>query len=119
MVHAGVYERLLDTVAVDRRRRLIGVLLDDREQVPEQSLLERRQIGPLRRGVDVGIAQVVDRGPRAGRQRERGRADAIPVRRGRSAVCSGLIATADRSGQALGGWFALLRYRRPSSYRCT
>jgi hypothetical protein len=40
MVHAGEDKRLLDPVAVDRGRGLLGVLLDDREQVPEQSLLK-------------------------------------------------------------------------------
>ena len=116
VVHAGVDERLLDPLAVDRRRRLVGVLLDDREQVTEQSLLDRRQIGALAPDVDVGVGDVVHRGARAGSHR-RGRARAIARGRGRSAVCSGLVATADRSAQALGGWFVLLRYRRPSSYR--
>jgi hypothetical protein len=36
VVHARVHERLLDPVAVDRQRRLVRVLLDDRKQVAEQ-----------------------------------------------------------------------------------
>ena len=47
---AGVGERGLDPLAVDRNRRLVGVLLDDGEQVAEQPLLGRRQIGALDRG---------------------------------------------------------------------
>jgi hypothetical protein len=61
MVHARVHERLLDARAVDRHRSVIGVLLDDREQVAEQSLLGLRQLGPLdaqRRGV---AAEAIDR----------------------------------------------------------
>ena len=36
VVLAGVDERVADALAVDRDRRLVGVLLDDREQVVEQ-----------------------------------------------------------------------------------
>jgi hypothetical protein len=32
---ARVDERLLDALAVDRRRRMLGVLLDDREQIAQ------------------------------------------------------------------------------------
>jgi hypothetical protein len=32
-MQAGVHERLLDAVPVDRDRRLVRVLLDDREEV--------------------------------------------------------------------------------------
>ena len=48
VVHAGVDERLLDAVAVDRDRGLVGVLLDDREQVAEQPPLGRRSARPAR-----------------------------------------------------------------------
>jgi hypothetical protein len=44
MVHAGVHERLLDAVAVDRGGGLVRVLLDDREQVSEQPTLCRREL---------------------------------------------------------------------------
>jgi hypothetical protein len=36
VMDAGVHERFLDLVAVDRDRGLLGMLLDDREQVREQ-----------------------------------------------------------------------------------
>jgi hypothetical protein len=35
-MHAGVNERFLDAVAVDRGGGLVRMLLDDREQVAEQ-----------------------------------------------------------------------------------
>jgi hypothetical protein len=35
VMQAGVDERLLDSLTVDRQRGMIGVLLDDREQVAE------------------------------------------------------------------------------------
>jgi hypothetical protein len=33
-VHAGVDERLLNPSSIDRDRRVLGVFLDDREQIP-------------------------------------------------------------------------------------
>jgi hypothetical protein len=59
-VHAGVDERLLNPVTVDRKRRLVGVLLDDREQVTEQFALERRQLGAVDERSRRGIADAVD-----------------------------------------------------------
>jgi hypothetical protein len=59
-VHAGVDERLLDPVPVDRERRVVGVLLDDREQVTEQLALERRQLGAVDERSRRGIADAVD-----------------------------------------------------------
>jgi hypothetical protein len=35
-MHAGIHERFLDAVAVDRGGGLVRMLLDDREQVAEQ-----------------------------------------------------------------------------------
>ena len=58
VVLAGVHERLLDPVAVDRHGGLFGVLLDDREQVREQPLLDRRQLGPLDRASPSGRGPV-------------------------------------------------------------
>ena len=45
VVLAGEHERLLDAVAVDRDERLVGVLLDDREEVAEQLALARGELG--------------------------------------------------------------------------
>jgi hypothetical protein len=59
-VHTGVDERLLNPVTVDRERRLVGVLLDDREQVTEQFALERRQLGAVDERSRRGIADAVD-----------------------------------------------------------
>jgi hypothetical protein len=47
VVGARVDERRLDPVAVDRDRRLLGMLLDDREQVTEQALLGGGELGAL------------------------------------------------------------------------
>jgi len=44
VVLAGEHERLHDTVAVDRLGDLVGVLLDDREQVREQVALDLREV---------------------------------------------------------------------------
>ncbi|HTT27338.1 MAG TPA: hypothetical protein VMG37_02915 [Solirubrobacteraceae bacterium] len=73
MVDAGVHERLLDPVAVDRGCGLVRVLLDDREQVAEQPALFRRELGPLdvRMAIrmPIGLADAVDRRPLGGEQR--------------------------------------------------
>ena len=103
VVLAGEHERLHHPLAVDGLRDLVGVLLDDREQVREQVLLELREVGrdrPARAGVRRGV---VDR-------RVRGDGDAAlagPARDRRLPV--GAYAAA-RIG-------ALLRYRSPSSRR--
>jgi hypothetical protein len=60
VVHAGVDEGLLNPVTVDRERRVVGVLLDDREQVTEQLALERRQLGAVDERSRRGIADAVD-----------------------------------------------------------
>jgi hypothetical protein len=44
VVLAGEHERLHDGVAVHGLGHLVGVLLDDREQVREQVLLEAREV---------------------------------------------------------------------------
>ncbi len=66
-------ERLDDAVAVDRHRRLLGVLLDDREEVGEQPALGRRQLGVVDRRGEAA---------RAGRADGRARLDARSGRRG-------------------------------------
>jgi len=45
VVLAGEHERLNHAVAVDRLGDLVGVLLDDREQVVQQRPLDRCQVG--------------------------------------------------------------------------
>jgi hypothetical protein len=124
VVQAGVDERALHPLAVDRLGGLIGMLLDDREQVAEQALLSRRQLRARNRGVSSRIADLVDRGTLGGNDRRLGRSAG-----GRqvSARPAGTVAAAtarrvgtaatDRSAQPIGRWFALLRYRFPSSYR--
>jgi hypothetical protein len=103
VVHAGVDERLLDQLAVDLDGRLLGVLLDDREQVPEQLPLLLGQLGSLDRCVAARPPLTVDRRARLRDQR-------------RGAVA--LLAPALGAAQAaIRRGVALLRYRRPSSYR--
>jgi len=72
-VDAGVHERFLDPVAVDRGGRLVRVLLDDREQVAEQPALFWRELGPLDLRmaitIPIWIADAVDRRPLGGEQR--------------------------------------------------
>jgi hypothetical protein len=103
VVLAGEYERLHHPRAVDGLRDLVGMLLDDREQIREQVLLELREIGgdrPVRPGVRRGVIDL----------RMRGDGDAAlagPARDRRQTV--GAYAAA-RIG-------ALLRYRSPSSRR--
>ena len=56
---AGEHERLLDELAVDPLGRLVGVLLDDREEVAKQNPLV---LGQPRPGPHGGVAGVlVDR----------------------------------------------------------
>ena len=128
-----------DPRAVDRLGDLVGVLLDDREQVGEQLALERRQVGR-----DVGVAGVrVRRGRRRRRDvvdRPPAGAAAVTVRRSAiAAPPSGAAAAARVPASAIGApalaaprssrvaprplsgrqaacrWVSLLRYRSPSS----
>jgi hypothetical protein len=104
-----VHERLLDAVAIDRDSGVVGVLLDNREQVREQFALERRQIVTAYLRPRLTAADAVD--ARARGDRRRRRRSVAPRTAGAG------LGAADRAAQALRGWFALLRYRRPSSYR--
>jgi hypothetical protein len=127
---AGVDERLLDAIAVDQGRSMVGVLLDDREQVTEQPLLGLGEVDDRGRcaidigsrwrvnGVDRLAALVDDRRGSGGRaavpDRLAGRRAAVlvagtPIRRGG-------FTPSDRPAQPVCGWFALLRNRLPSSY---
>ena len=61
VVLAGEDERLLDPRAVDRQRGLVGVLLDDREEVGEQAALGLVEVGAVDRAVLLGVGDEVDR----------------------------------------------------------
>jgi hypothetical protein len=98
VVNTRVDERLLDSVTVDLDRRLVGVLLDDREQVPQQTALGRRQLRALDRRVRGWMIDPVNRRTRGG---DPAAVPAVP-----------------RPCQALARRFALLRNLRPSSCRC-
>jgi hypothetical protein len=101
VVLAGEHERLDDGLAVDRLRDLLGVLLDDREEVAQQLALERREVGRrLQRGGGAR-ARPVDRAVRGDAD-----AGAAAIRRRGGA------------GQAAALSVLLARYRSPSSSRC-
>ncbi len=69
VVPARVDERRLDAVAIDRDRRLRGVLLDDREQVREQSALGRVELRAPTRTDLRSVLDQIDRRPRADQRR--------------------------------------------------
>jgi hypothetical protein len=109
VVGTGVDESLLKPIAVDRDRGLVGMLLDDREQVTEQTLLGCGELGVLGRGLRRGMIELVDGRPRGWNQRRRSTARAIAG----GAVAGRL---APRAAQPPAGRFTwLLRNRRPSS----
>jgi hypothetical protein len=111
VVHARVDERLLDAITFDRDGGLIRVLLDDREQVAEQPLLDRRQLGAVDRRLRGRVLDAVDLDAR---RRDQRRPAARAIARLRAAVPGfrGLAV------QPLGlGFGLLLRNRRPSSCR--
>jgi hypothetical protein len=60
VVLAGERERVQDGAAVDRLGDLVGVLGDDREQVGEQLVLERRQVVRDRQRAVVAVIGAVD-----------------------------------------------------------
>jgi hypothetical protein len=100
VVHARIDERFLDALAIDSDSCLVGVLLDNREQVREQPLLGRGQLRARRRGARPAGRRAALRNPIDGRARP-------DQRRG----------SRGRPQPLLGRSFALLRYRLPSSYR--
>jgi hypothetical protein len=115
VMDAGVDERLLNPGSVDGDGRVLGVLLDDREQIPEQPSLRRRQLGPLDGTGLTGPVDAVDRRPGGDQRRGLRRASAaVPVLR---TGCSIAVAWLGPTAQALSWRFPLLRYCRPSSYR--
>ncbi len=137
VVHAGVDERVLDPRAVDGQRGVARVLLDDREQVAQQPALGGGQLGALDRGQLRARARP---GPPVGARRSASSAagavrivvavatvagatsaDACcrhrPRRPARRADGAAILRALRVLAQPFGRGFALLRYRRPSSYR--
>ncbi len=95
MMLAGEDERCEDTIAVDHRSGLVGVLLHDREEISEQLALERRELGILH-----GLS-------RSGQRR------VDPYRLG--ALRARVV---PRAGQAASrALVSIVRYRNPSSRR--
>jgi hypothetical protein len=111
VVLAGEHERAHHGVAVDGLGDLVGVLLDDREQVREQRALEVREVvGRVResgvrvvREVDLTVAGDRDCAVLGRAARDRRRSDVL------LRVGCGLYAAA-----SIG---SLVRYRSPSSRR--
>jgi hypothetical protein len=115
MVDAGVHERVLDPIAIDHDGRLVGVLLDDREQVGQQPALDRRQLGALDRRLGVRALEAVDR---RSRNDQRGPAATAAVTVARLVLGVRRLRFL-RVCQLFCRGFALLRNRNPSSYRCS
>jgi hypothetical protein len=121
VVLAGEEERVGHTIAIDLDDRLVGVLEDDREEVPEELLLDRRQLAAFRQrrrqlGTTVGPGADADVSVRLGRG-EDDRIRPVRTRRGggvrrRPAVVRALRLQAATARAAL-----LSRYCRPSSSR--
>ena len=87
---------------------LVGVLLDDREQVGEQLVLERREVVRDRQRAVVAVLGAVDRAVR----RDRDRRASPPVERGDRPSVAGVVAQAAARLVLL-----LVRYCSPSSSR--
>jgi hypothetical protein len=111
VVLAGEREGVQDGLAIDRLGDLVGVLGDDREQVREQLVLERREVVRDRDGAVVGALGPVDRTVRGDRD---GR---VGVGLGRAAGDDGRGLLAPAVQAAASVISLLVRYRRPSSSR--
>jgi hypothetical protein len=114
VVLAGEDERPHHALAVDVERDLVGVLLDDREQVGQQLALDRRQVGGQIRERPVRVVRAVDR-PVTGDGDRRVRVDRAvgrsrPARDRRPPQLS-------RGGQAALRIVSVVRNRSPSSRR--
>jgi hypothetical protein len=104
VVLAGEQEGPQHGLAVDRVDDLVGVLGDDREEVGQQLVLERRQIVRDRQPAVVAVLGTIDGAMRSDRDRRFG-VDQRPV-----AVSA--VQAASRLG------LLLVRYCCPSSNRC-
>jgi hypothetical protein len=100
-------ERVQHRLAVDRLGDLVRVLGDDREQVGEQLVLERRQVVRDRQRAVVAVQGTVDRTVRGDRDRR----GAFARQRTIAVLAGAVQAAAARLG------LLLLRYCRPSSNR--
>jgi hypothetical protein len=108
VVLAGEQEGVQDGLAIDRLGDLVRVLGDDREQIGEQLVLERRQVVRDRQRAVVAVLRTVDRAVRGDRDR---RADRVPTRDQRAVAVLGAAQAAARVG------LLLIRYCCPSSNR--
>ena len=70
VMKAGEHQCRLHTLAVDRLGGLIGVLLDDREEVAEQPLLRWRELWACDGGMRDRIGDLIDGGALGGEERE-------------------------------------------------
>jgi hypothetical protein len=111
VVLAGEHERADHGVAVDRLGDLVGVLLDDREQVREQLALELRQVVGRAGERRVRVIRQVDRA--VARYRDRAVVDRAALDRRRS----GVLRRVGRRLYAAASIGSLVRYRSPSSRR--
>jgi hypothetical protein len=110
VVLAGEHEGLHDALAIDDLGDLVGVLLDDREEVGQQLALDRGEVLGDVRGGTVRMDGAIDR-PVAGdsnglavqRSARDRRLDARRVLLGRQAACRRVV--------------SLVRYLSPSSSR--
>jgi hypothetical protein len=107
VVLAREQERVQDRLAVDRLGDLVRVLGDDREQVGQQLVLERRQVVRNRERAVVAVQGAVDRAVRGDRD---GRGVAA-----RQRTVGALTGAVQAAAARLG--LLLLRYCRPSSNR--
>jgi hypothetical protein len=106
MVLAREQERVQDRLAVDRLGDLVGVLGDDREQVGQQLVLERRQVVGDRQRAVVAVLGPVDGAVRGDGDRRR-----VLGQRAIAVAVNGAVQAAARLG------LLLVRYCRPSSNR--
>jgi hypothetical protein len=102
VVLAGEHERVDDGLAVDRLGDLVGVLLDDREEVGEELALEVGEVGGrgLQRGRGATLGGAVDRLARL------------------DADARGPVGLGDVGGQAAALCVLLARNLSPSSSLC-
>jgi len=107
VVLAGEQEGVQHGLAVDRLGDLVRVLGDDREQVGQQLVLERREVVRDRQRAVVAVYGTVDRTVRGDRDRRR-----VLTRQRKVAVDAGVVQAACGSLGLL-----LVRYCRPSSNR--
>jgi hypothetical protein len=116
VVLAGEEEGAQDRLAIDRVDDLVGVLGDDREEVGEQLVLERRQVVRNRQRAVVTVLGAIDGTMRSDRDRRfdvEKTTGGLPPRRppAERPVAVGAVQAAARLG------LLLIRYCWPSSNR--